>query len=603
MKSDKILKIVSITCLDLLITALIAARNAPAIGYEPSIYVATPPLVWVFLAIVIVCGIGIIVHQVFTGKTESHNIWLLGLALILLACTAILLLYAVRGYAMLGRGDFSSHLVFITDIISTGHVAGGNIYPGTHVYIAELSLVFGVSPLTISKFVMPVLFLFYVLTVFLLSKICLPSRGQAILATIATTTLVPFISGWLITPCPNHVSNMFIPLALLLFLKSRNAIRFSILFLILLFLIPMLHPVTTIALLLILLVIGLPQLLFIFSRQHRIEFGDIRFQDCTIPLSLLFVWGFIWFSAFYFFDQMLISTYIAIIESTQSKVEILFSDIGLGQKYGYSATVQFINVYGGYLLFVILTAISLPILIRRRLPVVYLRRLGSFWNMLAVMVLVIVLLYAIDIELHPARFFPYFLLACTIFVGLVLYELLSNKWLSHYKNHFIRLFPSFAMVIIFTLSFLSGILNLYDSPFRLAANDQVTRTELAGMSWFLDTRSTDIKVSTIFIPFSRFAFMLSGENIGIEEGSSAVTLPPYHFGYDQLPTLGDSYTEDSYMLLGKIDRDIYAYVWSKAAKFRWLPSDFERLEIDNSLGKIYSSSGFDAWYVRHMSIP
>lgn len=81
----------------------------------------------------------------------------------------------------------------------------------------------------------------------------------------------------------------------------------------------------------------------------------------------------------------------------------------------------------------------------------------------------------------------------------------------------------------------------------------------------------------------------------------SVILPPHHFRYDEFPTLGTSYTEGSYMLLAKIDRDLYTYVWPEVAEFRWLPSDFERLEIDYSLDKVYSDRGLDIRYIRHAS--
>jgi len=33
------------------------------------------------------------------------------------------------------------------------------------------------------------------------------------------------------------------------------------------------------------------------------------------------------------------------------------------------------------------------------------------------------------------------------------------------------------------------------------------------------------------------------------------------------------------------------------AQLRWFIADFERLNMDNSIDKLYSNSGFDIWYI------
>ena len=53
---DRIIKVATIIGSVSIATAAILAWKSPATSYESSIYSATPTIVWVFLAIPIICG-------------------------------------------------------------------------------------------------------------------------------------------------------------------------------------------------------------------------------------------------------------------------------------------------------------------------------------------------------------------------------------------------------------------------------------------------------------------------------------------------------------------------------------------------------------------
>ena len=418
MKTNRAIKITAAICFALIAIAVLIAWNSPATGYEASIYTATPSIVWVLLATTIICGISISVHQVFTRRSERHNLWSLGLLLILLSCTVVLTLYIIRGYFAWGRGDFATHIGTIRDIIFVGHIERQNCYPITHIFIAELSLVCGVVPSILSKLLFPALFPFYLLLMFLLAKSVLPNKNQAILATIATATFVPFLSGWLINPCPNHLANLILPLALFLLLRiyttATSKLSFRLLFLILVFLIPTFHPVLNFALVLVLLTLGLPQLPFAFSGKHPIKLSDSGLRGYIPLLLLLIVWGISWISSFGLWGAVISNVYAVAMEGAVPKYQELVGNIQYAQSYGYSATKQFFKIYGGDTLFILLAIISLPMLRKGTLPLVYLRRLGSLWNPMAVLALVFLFLYATDFIFGPTRVLPYIMLLCTV---------------------------------------------------------------------------------------------------------------------------------------------------------------------------------------------
>ena len=147
MKSSRVIKLVSIISFALTVFILIILKSSPATGYESSIYTHTPPVVWGGLISSIICGVGIILHQLYARKENESNLWVIGLLLIALNLTILLCVHTLRGYALYGRGDSLSHLGIIRNLISSGHVESRNFYPIIHIYIAQLSQICNISPM------------------------------------------------------------------------------------------------------------------------------------------------------------------------------------------------------------------------------------------------------------------------------------------------------------------------------------------------------------------------------------------------------------------------------------------------------------------------
>jgi len=60
---------------------------------------------------------------------------------------------------------------------------------------------------------------------------------------------------------------------------------------------------------------------------------------------------------------------------------------------------------------------------------------------------------------------------------------------------------------------------------------------------------------------------------------------------------GETYTKDKYMILTQNDRLQYVEIYPEVAEFRFYPADFDKLEDDPSIDKIYDNRGLDVWYV------
>ncbi|MFC2017368.1 hypothetical protein ACFLUD_03020, partial [Chloroflexota bacterium] len=258
MKIDRVSKILAIICLGLIVVAIIVARNTPATGYESSIYTATPPIVWGCLIFCIICGISIVVYQIYLQKHERDKIWIVGVLLVLLSYVTVLSLHIIRGYMLWGRGDVLWHLSATRDIIATGHIQGVNFYPISHIFTAQFSQISGIDAIVLFGYI-PVMFaLLYITFMYLLARFILPNKGQVILATIASTVMV---HPWSIGFGPNQLAILMLPLPFYLGIRSladsklQYKVQFAILFIILLLLYPPFHMQPAIAIFLFLVTI------------------------------------------------------------------------------------------------------------------------------------------------------------------------------------------------------------------------------------------------------------------------------------------------------------------------------------------------------------
>ncbi len=606
MKTARTIKIIGAICFVLITVALVVAWNSPTTGYEASMYTATPSMVWGALLVSIICGIGIVVQQIYTREHERHNLWKIGLLLILLSVTTILSLQIIRGYAMWGRGDVLSHLGTVQNIISNGHIGRQNFYPATHIYLTQLSSICDIAPIVISKY-MPIFFaLIYVLFMYLLAKSVLPHKGQRILVILAAIASVTFLHDYRNTLIlvPNQLANFFLPLVFFLLIKKSATntlglrMQFSLLFLVTILFLPLFHPVPAFALLVMVLTIWFP--VKIFNKLKRgaptgIAISSPRL-DAIISL-LLIIWLITWISSFGVYESMIRNLYILATEGSLTHLDLLLANIQYAQLYGYDSVAQFIKVYSSHLIYMVLVLISIPVVLKR-LNKEY-SSLISLYGPLGMFVLITGLLYMSNL-VGPSRLFQYAIMLSTIFAGFTLYWIIEKAQHSYHLSYLPRLCSSL-VVLILILVFTGGIFRFYPSPYTLVPNAQITQTEIEGMQWCFDNKNNDIGISSISISVNRFVdFLVTPEgrkHLRYTPVETSEIRVPWHFGYDKNTTIAESYIGDNYMVLAEIDRVAYEQLFPRMAEFRFESTDFQKLEQDPSVDKVYGNKGLDVWYI------
>ncbi|MFC1898795.1 DUF6541 family protein [Chloroflexota bacterium] len=607
MKTTRAIKITGAICLVLITVALLTSWNTPATGYEASIYTATPPMVWVVLFVSIICGAGIVVQQIYTREHERRNLWKIGLLLIVLSVTTVLSLQIIRGYAMWGRGDVPSHLGIVQDIISNGHIGRQNFYPAAHIYLTQFSSICDIAPIVISKY-MPIFFaLLYVLFIYLLAKSVLPHKSQRILVILAAMASVTFLHDYRNTLIlvPNHLANFFLPLVFFLLIKksatntSGLRMQFSLLILVTILFLPLFHPVPAFALLVMVLTIWFPAK--IFNKFKRGASTGITISsprlDATISL-LLIIWIITWISSFSVYESIISNLYILATEESQTHLDLLLINIQYAQLYGYNSVAQFIKVYGCQLIYLVLLLISIPVVLKR-LNKEY-SPLVSLYGPFGMFILLTGIFYISNVIGGPMRIFQYSIMLSTIFTGFTLYWIIEKAQHSYHLIYLPGLYSSLVLLLLI-LVFTGGILRFYPSSYTLVPNAQITQTEIEGMKWCFDNKNNDIGISSIFIDAKRFAdFLVTPEerkHLRYTPIETSETRAPWHFGYDENATIGDSYVGDNYLALNEMDRVIYQEVFQGMAEFRFNPTNFEKLQQDTSVDKVYSNKGLDIWYI------
>ncbi len=608
---DRISKMLAIACLGLIIVALFVARNTPAAGQESSIYTATPPIVWGFLIFSIISGLSIVVYQIYLGKHEKDRIWLVGLLLILLSYTAVLSLHIVRGYLLWGRGDVIRHLRTTWEIISTGHFQGGNYYPISHIFTAQLSHILGVDALVLFGYI-PVLFaVLYIAFMYLLARSVLPSKGQVILATIASAVIV---HHWYISFGPSKLSIMMLPLAFYLgirILSDSNLqyrMQFAILFIILIFLYPLFHMQPAIAIFIFLVTLWIPTKIYRRLRRNSAAATTSYPKWRSSSATILIVWWFTWVSSFGIYATFIRNVRDMLRGGGVTPLEHLGQEMSKVMGYGYGVSNYldgFVRVYGNMLLFIIIALVAFPIISRKLSARGDLNNLYSLYGPLAAFALGTIVLYLGQELFGPSRAFPYMVMTATIFVGFILHEMIVKAQSSLRGRGFAKL-TLVAVVLILGLTFVAGSYKAYSSPYIYTFSQQVAENEIRGVDFLFHHRDTNTRTVDYYAVGMRNLHLLLGEeearygkNIWQEPGGTI----PLHFGYDSGSLLGAAYYENKYMVINYSFRQLYVNVFPRLAEHRFLPSDFEKLEDDFSLDKVYTNGELDVWEVHGIATP
>lgn len=606
--NTKIIKILALICIIVWIVALLVTWNSPATKYESNIYSSTPQIFWFANILNFIFGIGIIIHQIIYKKNKHESgLWIIGFVLVFLAFTSIFSLWIIRGYVFLGQGDELTHLRFIKDIINTGHIKSSNYYPVTHIYIAQISEITNIPSNIFSNCATLIYVLLSIFFMYCLAKTSLPKKEQALLTIVIWMTYV--ISNW-VQLTPNAFADFYFPVAIFVLMKCffSKKIQWKVMFMILIIIFPLFHPLVGFVLALFIVFIWLFDRL-VNAEHSPVTKNNSRFVFAAFVISL--IWCVYWTSAFQIWKNLMIDVVANLTTGTARNLSSLIGEVSYAAQY-YNVVPVFFKTYTGQIVIILLTVLSLITLWRTGIFKQKIRGLVLLFSPMPILVIAIVFLYFTSAGFGPTRLLIFVILLCALFVGYILYELVKTGKLydNRYKKSGIKLsaFSVLGMSVLLSSLFVIGFIQLYPSRYTLQPNLQITRTEFTGMNWYIENKEINTEGTSFTVDAYRWASLFLTQEEYIYQGYRyyGAQLPinlriPWHFGYDKKQNIGQFYNNDIYMILSSRDRLIYQDIWPEMAAIRLQNKDFSQVEEDPSVLRLYSNGGLDIYYVKSIT--
>ncbi|CAG0999431.1 hypothetical protein METP3_03194 [Methanosarcinales archaeon] len=585
------LEIVAIVCFILISLSISIAYANPARGYELSIYESTPYIVWFFLIISIAGGVTIIAHQVYTREYNNSNFWLIGLMVLIISRITLLYIPYIRGYYT-WNGDNISHIGYIKDILFTGYISSDNSYPIIHILLTALISISGAPVELIVNHSTALVSIFYVVSIYLLATAVSPTRGVQLLSVAAIGGVL--FNGYDVYLMPNGWSVLYLSFVFFLFFKSLikgQAQEYKLLLAVTLILFPFFHPLSSTILIVMLLTVVITQCLIYTIKYKKIFLQDISyhvlFYSILIVLTILLPWTL----SFKKFNTNIRNLFDALTTGHGPEaIAEMGKQLDKINIHGLDLVNLVLKMYGDEIIFLILSFITVIILFKNQKE----RKNNNILIILLNITFVIgmmLALYLLNIipglkNIGAQRLESYLVIFTPILAGFALKHLISKK----------AYFNIVICIAVIMIASIISIFSLYQSPYIMYPNIEVTLMNMHGVKWFIDYKNIEIGSTEIMSPVGRFADGI----LGIDKSANRIDIRhtsniPDHFNYTVNNKLGESYITDNYAVITQFDRQIYDTVWKEVGRFH--KEDFEKIENDSSVDQLYSNGEVTAWYI------
>lgn len=598
MKTESIIfKILTIAYFLVTTWSLLEAYSVQTIGYESSIYTHTPQVFWLSLMYGFILGSAVIIWDIIGKKDTSSKLWVLGAFILVYSCFLLLSLFVIRGYYMWDmNADPASHIGVIRDLVANGYFNDTNKYPIMHILMAILSNLANIDIFSLHKFTPLFLPILCSLLVYLLVRDIFDDINVAKVS-IILTSLFPL--GWYISFTPNGFANLLFPLLLIILIKTiiRQTWEWKILLLTVSVMYPLFHILPTIAFELVLVSLLIYWLMGLIL-QKGAPFSEINPRVLASFGLLILIWLIYWYSSFRIWEIEITNIYDAIsMESGDSKFSSLLESASSATSNGYSLHQYAISNYGVQFVILFTGMLGIPVLIRENFCGHVNGRSLLFILPMFTAIIVIALLYLSHMTFGPLRFLFYLILFALIYSCFFIHYVLKRSYNRSTCSNLVRMI---IILVLITGLFLISTFGLYPSPSTLQISGHTTQQDVEGLKWLLSEKDRSVQITGISISPLRFYHLLFGIEVKdqhIVRSFGEDRRVPYHFGYSNMPNIGNCFRVDAYLLLTERDICIYQDVFPDMASKRWMDTDFTRLYSDESINHIYSNYETDVWYI------
>ncbi|ADI75104.1 conserved hypothetical protein (plasmid) [Methanohalobium evestigatum Z-7303] len=596
------IKIVSLLGFILLLIALFTfVKIPPADNYEFSLYKTFPWYFWLLVILCVFIGQSILVFNSYL-KVNIRS-WVYGYLLLFLS-NSILLVIPFSRYFTFGRGDVLTHIGYMLDIEKYFNI-GSNHYPANHLLGSILNYYTDLGFTDIVMIIPPLFSLFFVLSWYILGKQIFKKNATNLLILSLSSILSFGMLHVLFTPF--HQSTLLIPFVLYLFFRTNNTIGkyqynysiFSLLLITFCVFIVFYHPLTTLILIVIFLLLR-----FASAIQYKLLGNkELKIRMNNLVLIIFIVFS-MWSSYLYIAVNKLKPIFASILgtDETHSQLEEYVSIINYSDANFYQLAEIFVFKYGveailGF--FSIMCMIVILKAIKKRDKNIYYYHIFSIIGF-ALFSSFSFLILITNISFSFLRIYTYSELFSLILIPSTFYYFFIKQGKIFKKINTKQISCILLCIILILFSILS-IYSLYLSPLTKTVNSQVTEAQFLGMETFYQNQNDSYNILELGISQYRYYEAIFGERYpeyNVKRPGANNLKPIEHFNYVNGTSFGTVYNDTYYFLLNDIGRNVYPEVHPEfREKWKFTPTDFDNLNYDCNIDKIYTNKELDIFII------
>lgn len=510
-----------------------------------------------------------------------------GILLLVLNHLTILSIPCMLGYYSMGRADDMSYIGEYVHISKTGAIDGWDIYPGSLILGAALSIVSGL-PANGAAFVMPVVFSFiFIGGLFLCCRLFLEEEKLVSIALLSSFIL--YLGPYNFLNVPHALFFAYMPLFIFILSWYIKRPKFTTAALVIIptVLVPFMHPF------IVLFVVALLLVLVLFGGiLNRLIHGD--YWRATRPLVVLITGFFSWFiycgtllgSFRVSYRSYLQRTTEPVLLETADKLARINVDL-------FKMTKLLFVYYSRYFIPLIIISIALILVYLKRDKISqFLKSRTHFFLIFYIMFLVAeAVLFLNPMFSHqPDRLTN---LNFLVYAQVPLFVLALSVVFA--KSKFFNR-QTIILLLLLTGTWGLGLFGTFDSPNIFRTNVALTYNEVEGMEWFYEARDSE----NIIVPLSQIGRF----HTLFDDGGSDNYIPVAdHFGYDSshrsFADINLEYNQQSYVVLLTLDEFLYQEVPGYVEVGRYTAGDYARFRNDQSIDvKAYDNLNIEVYITK-----
>lgn len=601
--NNRIAGFLSLACFFVIFVCIYILISTPgASHYEISIYEEYPWYFWWMIIFIICAGQTVLLYSAFFPEVRSLSTHAAFLATIIASAILVFIPF-IRGYSVYGTGDPMAHIGYIKDILDTGYY-GKNFYPMLHIFCASITMLTGIIPSKYTVIIPPIFSLFFIFSFYILYKSIFSNYNQVLVGIAFSSILV--LENGNVALSPNGESFLILPFILYVFLKRLgkiNRMEYSILIIFCTFLITLYHPLIAMLLVIVLLVFDAS---YYISRKFINDMSGLKFRSSIYIIIIIISIFYIWDDYKSLILYRVENIYLFLTGQSLSMHSNLNEYSSSLEKANLSMIDFFRTAFDMFGLFLVTSTASV-------VCIIYVIKMFksndkdlNFTHVFTSIEALTFLSFALLLFLAPIGFSFIRVLDMEILFFLILGPITIYYMIKLEANSRRRIISVLILVAIlmFPLTY-SSVFCVYESPRVRVGGQHVPDGNLIGMERFFEIRNEDILTLEYGLSQTRYSYAIYGFNrtpkniIDYESDIFKKKLYlPDHFGYDNETLLGSYYDSPRYLLLTLYSRISWARIYPEFKdKWKYVPSDFNMLENDNSVNKIYANSDLEAYLV------